>query len=240
MQWRRRMGDLMAWRRPRASAWGALLGQEEILVASVALQQAGGVRVVVFEHLHAPAGLVHLSERDQWLVQTLRELGKHLPGRLRTMALAVDEARCRHGVLQHDGTADMRRLAAEVQVEAAAAWGVDPAEVGFDFSLTQDPSPTSAQIQWAACLREEMTQWQHHARSAGWRLPVVEPERQAAQRAAICLYGDALQHWAQSPQDWRFERLPQRGLTEVDWSALQSGPMWKPLVACGAALGALL
>ena len=40
MQWRRRMGDWMAWRRPRASAWGALLGQEEILVASLSLQQA--------------------------------------------------------------------------------------------------------------------------------------------------------------------------------------------------------
>ena len=240
MQWRRRMGDLMAWRRTRTTAWGALLGQEEILVASVALQQAGGVRVVVFEHLHAPAGLVHLAERDEWLVQTLRELGRHLPGRLRTMALAVSEARCRHGVLQLDGAPDMRRLAAEVQVEAAAAWGVDPAEVGFDFSLTQDPSASSARVQWAACLREEMTQWQHHARSAGWRLPVVEPAQQAARRAATCLCGDARQHWAQSPQDWRFDKLPQRDLAEVDWSELQSGPLWKPLVACGAALGALL
>ena len=240
MQWRRRMGDLMAWRRTRTSAWGALLGQQEILVASLSLQPAGGVRVVVFEHLHAPAGLVHFSERDAWLVQTLRELGKHLPRRLRTMALAIGEARCRQGVLLHDGVPGARRLAAEVQVEAAAAWGVDPAEVGFDFSLTQEASAAGARVEWAACLREDMAQWQHHARSAGWRLPVVEPERQAALRAANCLRGDALQHWAQSPLDWRFERLPQREPAEVDGAALQNSPMWKPLVACGAALGALL
>lgn len=240
MQWIRRMGGLVAWRQQRASAWGALLGQQDILVAALSVQQTGSFRVVVFEHLHASSALVHLSEREEDWVQTLRTLGKPLPKRWRTMALAVSEERCRQGVLVWDGPLDTRRLEAEVQLEAAAAWGVAPAEVGFDYRLQQAPPADGLRVQWASCLSEQLLQWQQHARRAGWRLPVVEPELQAAQRAAVYLRGDDLQHWAQSPQDWQFARGPERSLAEVDWLALQSGPMWKPLVACGAALGALL
>ncbi len=238
MQWRPWAKQLWNWRRSRHSAWGAMLDQQEILLAALSLQQTGGVRVVVFEHLHAPEGLVHLSERDDWLVQTLRGLGAHLPPRLRTMALALSEERCRQGVLE--GVAqDPRRWPAEVQLEAADAWGVGPEAVGFDFRVEDEASASGPRLHWAACLREELQQWRQHARSAGWRLPVVEPEGQAAQRAAMCLRGDTLQQWAESPQDWQFSRTPQRAWAEVDWSRLQDGPMWKPLVACGAALGAL-
>lgn len=240
MQWNPWAKPLSSWRRQRHSAWGAMLDQQEILLAALSLQQTGGVRVVVFEHLHAPEGLVHLSERDDWLVQTLRGLGHHLPSRLRTMVLAISEDRCRQGVL--DGVAhDPRRMHAEVQLEAAAAWGVEPEAVGFDFRGEGDGASAEGtqRVHWAACLREELQQWRQHARSAGWRLPVVEPEGQAAQRAAMCLRGDTLQQWAESPQDWQFSREPQRTWAEVDWSRLKDGPMWKPLVACGAALGAL-
>lgn len=242
MQWIRQIGVRLAWRQQRASAWGALLGQQEILVAALSVQQTGGVRVMVFEHLHAPEGLVHLHERDDWLVQSLRALGAHLPKRLRTMAIAVSADRCRQGVLTWEGQADMRRLQAEVQLEAAAAWGVAPDAVGFDFRLQDTPEALpgeATRVEWAACLREELGQWHAHARSAGWRLPVVEAELQAAQRALVCLLGDTQAHWAQSPQDWQFGRLAQRDLPDVDWQQLQSAPMWKPMVACGAALGAL-
>lgn len=245
MQWIRQMGLRMAWRQQRASAWGALLGQQEILVAALSVQQTGGVRVMVFEHLHAPAGLVHLHERDDWLVQSLRALGAHLPQRLRTMAIAVSADRCRQGVLAWEGGSDLRRLQADVQLEAAAAWGVAPEAIGFDFRVqaaqeTQEASPgRGTRVEWAACLRDELQQWKAHARSAGWRLPVVEAELQAAQRAVMCLSGDTQAHWAQSPQDWQFGRLAQRDLAAVDWPQLQSAPMWKPMVACGAALGAL-
>lgn len=238
MQWSPWAKQLWNWRRSRHSAWGAMLDQQEILLAALSLQQTGGVRVVVFEHLHAPEGLVHLSERDDWLVQTLRGLGTHLPPRLRTMALALSEDRCRQGVLE-GVVQDPRRWPAEVQLEAADAWGVGPEAVGFDFRVENEGAAPGTRVHWAACLREELQQWRQHARSAGWRLPVVEPEGQAAQRAAMCLRGDALQQWAESPQDWQFSRAPQRAWAEVDWPRLQGGPMWKPLVACGAALGAL-
>ncbi len=239
MQWSPWAKQLWNWRRSRHSAWGAMLDQHEILLAALSLQQTGGVRVVVFEHLHAPEGLVHLSERDDWLVQTLRGLGAHLPPRLRTMALALSEERCRQGVLEGAVTQDLRHLASDVQLAAADAWGVGPEAVGFDFRVEDESVALGPRVHWAACLREELQQWRQHARSAGWQLPVVEPEGQAAQRAAMCLRGETLQQWVESPQDWQFSRAPQRAWTEVDWPRLQEGPMWKPLVACGAALGAL-
>jgi Tfp pilus assembly PilM family ATPase len=216
-----------------------MLDQREILLAALSLQQTGGVRVQVFEHLHAPQDLPDLLARDDWLVQTLRGLGAHLPARLRTMALAIGEDRCRQGVLEGEALQDAHRLPAEVQLEAAQAWGVGPDAVGFDFRIDASHAEQGLRVHWAACLREELQQWRQHARSAGWRLPVVEPEHQAAQRAAVCLGAQTLQHWADSPQDWQFSRTPVRDASEVDWPRLQAGPMWKPLVACGAALGAL-
>lgn len=234
MQWLKHARHFLAGHRRRTKAWGALLDQQEILVVALALQKTGAVRVMVFERQHAPEGLVQLSQRDDWLVQALRGLGSHLPARHRTMALALDDERCRQGVMAHDAALSTQQLQAEVQLEAAAAWGMAPDDVGFDFHVV------ASQVHWAACQREDLQQWQGHARSAGWRLPVVEPGGQAARRAALHLRGDSDGHWADSPQDWQFSRTPERVLADVDWSSLQAGPSWPPLVACGAALGVLL
>ena len=234
MQWLKHAGRLLGRPTPRSHAWGALLDPQEILLAALSLQKSGAVRVMVFERQHAPEGLVHLSERDDWLVQTLRGLGSHLPQQLRTMALALDDERCRQGVLLHSPATSAAQLQAEVQLEAASAWGVAPDEVGFDFRSE------AGEVRWAACLREDLQQWRGHARSAGWRLPMVEPGHQAAQRAALHLRGEAAGHGADSPQDWQFSRTPERAQADVDWPQLQAGPLWRPLVACGAALGLLL
>ena len=236
MQWLRKAAAFLAWRPARSQAWGAILDRQEILLAALSLQQTGSIRVMVYEHLHAPQGMVHLSERDDWLVQTLKGLGQHLPSRLRIMALALGEGRSRHGVLPWDAAEDSRRMALEVQLEAAEAWGVEPDALGFDFRWLQ----ADGQVQWAACLRQELVQWQSHARHAGWRLPVVEPDYQAGQRAALHLKGELQDQWAKSPQDWQFARTPQREPTSVDWPFLLTAPVWKPLVACGAALGVLM
>lgn len=227
-------------RRRSATAWGGLLDEGQILLAALSRQHAAAVRVVVFEHLHAPPGLDGPAGRDDWLVQTLRQSGAQLPASRRTMALALREGRCRHGTLAWQaGTDAQASLQAEVQLEAASAFGVAPAEVGFDFQVVPDAAGGGAQIHWAACLRSELSRWCGHARSAGWRLPMVEPEQQAARRAAVCLLGEWQQHWAQSPQDWQFGSQAQRSLSPSDWQQLQASPMWGPLVACGAALGAL-
>lgn len=225
---------LMAWRR-RTSAWGAVLDAQHILLASLALQPQGALRVAVFEHLQVPDDVVSPEARDSWLVAQLRRASAHLPRRERHLALALHESRCRQGVYQPsaDGRAD--RLAAEVQLEAAHALGVAAHEVGFDFELPSDPE--SPGVAWAACRRQDLLHWQDHARQAGWRLPLVEPEQQAAHRAASCLRGDAVTCWSQSPQDWQFDRTPVRSLDETACQALRASPQWGPLVACGAALG---
>ncbi len=234
MQWFKHARHLLGGATQRTHAWGAMLDPQDILLAALSLQKNGAVRVIVFECQHAPAGLVQLSERDDWLVQTLRGLGSHLPRSLRTMALALDEERCRQGVLANRPGISVRQCHAEVQLEAASAWGVAPDEVCFDFRAE------AGELHWAACLREDLQQWRGHARNAGWRLPVVEPGQQAGQRAALHLRGEAAGHGADSPQDWQFGRTPERVLADVDWSQLQAGPLWRPLVACGAALGVLL
>ncbi|MFM7025992.1 MAG: hypothetical protein ACKOWC_08055 [Limnohabitans sp.] len=243
MSWHLKTAGWSVWRRQRQSAWGALLDRQEIMLAGLSLQKTGGMRVMVYEHLHAPQGLVHLPEGDRWLGQTLRSLARQLPATGRTLVLALAESRSRQGVLDWAGAPDTRRLQAEVQLEAAAAWGVGPGEVGFDFRLgtraAVDNSPLQ-QVCWAACLREELQQWRLDARKAGWRLPMVETEVQAAQRALMHLRGDTPQHRADSARDWQFSSTPQRQPDEVDWHRLQGGPMWKSLVACGAALGALV
>jgi hypothetical protein len=228
-----------------ASAWGALLDEEEILLVALSRQAGGVVRVLAYEQLQAPPELRTAGERDDWLVQTLRRSGARLPAFLRTMALALREGRCRHGILDVvDPLEDPEWLVAEVQLEAASVWGVGPHEIGFDFqwqpATSTSTHPSQArQIHWAACLRSELLRWQGHARDAGWRLPSVEPEHQAARRAAMCLQGEWLQHWVQSPLDWQFEGSHLREISEHDWLRLQASPLWGPLVACGAALGAM-
>lgn len=231
-------GRLMAWRR-RQSAWGALLDEQQILLASLVLQANGSVRVAVFGHQHTPVGLVPPDERDDWLVQQLRAASAHLPRRERTLALALHASRCRQGVYQPTAGLGPRQWLADVQLEAAMALAVAPDEVGFDVDPPFDAHSTPPQVHWAACLRQDLQRWQGQAQSAGWRLPVVEPEHQAARRAAVCLRGDARSHGAQSPQDWQFDRVASRALDDAQWQRVQSSPQWGALVACGAALGLL-
>ena len=227
------------WRRRNTTAWGSWLDDQEILLAALSWQQSGTVRVLLFEHLRAPPNLPDAAARDDWLVNILRRSGEHLPARQRTMALALRDGRFCHGRLHWSGPVEASVLEVEVQLEAAAALGVAPALVGFDFEVQALPDTAAVQVDWVACLREELHRWQGHARSAGWRLPVVEPEHQAARRAAMCLRGDPLQLWAVSAQDWQFSPNAEREIAEQDWRQLQASAMWGPLVACGAALGAL-
>lgn len=225
---------LVPWRR-RTSAWGALLDAQQILLASLVVQGGGTVRVAVLEHQHTPAGLTLPSARDDWLVQQLRAASAPLPRSARRMALALHESRCRQGIFQVPPHLSPQQLAAEVQLEAAKAFDVEPDAVGFDFDV---PAPGDA-VRWAACLRNDLQLWQSHARRAGWRLPLVEPEHQAARRAAEHWPDELQRLWAQSPQDWQFERAPTRRLDEAEWAQGPSAPQWGALVACGAALGVL-
>ncbi len=230
------------WRR-RRSAWGAaLLEQQQIVVAALTLQASGSLRVAwLGRPLPAPAGAPDVGGFNAFTDQ-LRDAGAPLPRRARTLALALHAECCRQGVLEPVAGLSPRQLAADVQLEAASALGVDPQNVGFDFEIA-DRAAAAPRVHWAACSRQELQHWTQQARHAGWRLRGVEPEAQAAQRAAASLGGEAVAWWAQSPQDWQFERQPARGLSETEWRGLrerlQVSPQWGPLVACGVALGQL-
>lgn len=240
MRWSKAAQGLAFWRRQRASAWGAMPDRQEILLAALSRQQTGGVRVVGFHRFHAADGLVQPDASGQTLAQALRRLGEPLQRQARILALALDDSRCRQGLLNLPSGLKSGQLAAEVMLEAAGLWGVSASEVSFDFGQPQVSGDGGMMVPWASCLRQELLQWQAHVHGAGWRLPAVETEAQALERAALCWLGDEAQRWADVPQDWRFATAAQRARTDLDWQRLSVWPLRKPLAACGAALGALL
>lgn len=242
MPWHRQVNPRWRWRRAHTSAWGAVLDGHAIMLAALSRQKSGTVRVVLYEQGLAPQDLLQSAERDHWLLQSLQAQGAHWPAHARVMVLALDGQRCREGHFDWPQAPELRRLQAEVMLEAALAWGVGPDAVAFDFRV-EAPGPDGlaapAQVHWAACLLQERQQWQAHARRAGWRLPAVEPVSQAVQRAATHLRTETMGH-AASARDWQFDPAPQRSPSDVDMQHWRDSPLWRPLAACGAALGALL
>lgn len=226
------------WRQSqRPHAWGAVLSEQHIVLAFLSAQAHGGVRVAAFEQQQAPGSPGSSEGVDDWIVSRLRALSMGLPRRERCLALALHESRCRQGVYRPVSAQGAQALAAQIQLEAAAALGMAVDDVGFDFVAPSPDAPDQGLVSWAACLRQDLDRWQGHARRSGWRLPVVEPAVQAARRALACLQGDAQHHWGHSPQDWQFDRRPLRQVALADGLAAQGAPQWDALVACGAALG---
>jgi hypothetical protein len=60
-------------------------------------------------------------------------------------------------------------------------------------------------MQWVACAQSAIEQFNQCVRRAGWQLASVEPELQAAQRAAFCLSGGMSVLLTRPAQDWRFD-----------------------------------
>jgi hypothetical protein len=94
---------------------------------------------------------------------------------------------------------------AEVQLEAARALGLEPQEVSFDWQATPLSDGVVAQLQWVACAQSAVAQFNQCARRAGWQLASVEPELQAAHRAASCLSGGMSVVLTRPVQDWQFD-----------------------------------
>jgi Tfp pilus assembly PilM family ATPase len=94
---------------------------------------------------------------------------------------------------------------AEVQLEAARALGLEPQEVSFDWKAAPLSDGVVAQLQWVACAQSAVEQFNQCARRAGWQLASVEPELQAAHRAAYCLSGGTSVLLTRPVQDWQFD-----------------------------------
>jgi hypothetical protein len=139
---------------------------------------------------------------------------------------------------------------AEVQLEAARALSLEPQEVSFDWQAVPLSDGVVAQLHWVACARTAVEQFNQCVRRAGWQLVSVEPEWQAAHRAASCLSGGMSVLLTRPVQDWQFDLalLPDTlakgaamekpsGFDAALRDALQT-PVGPRLVAAGLALKA--
>ena len=268
-----RTSALWAGRRPWPAVWGGLLGEQTLWLVRLSRQASvHSVRVQAVEQAHnGPSPEPNDSEMPWWAehLQRIAQPRFRLPWPLFTrgpLALAWPQARCRQGVLSWPGASDAPALLAEVHLEAAAALGMPPAEVGFDFQVqaqtplhmpvqmpvqmplqmplqmppeTQVSRPSALLVNWAAAPRTDLLAGQRRLRALGWRVPHIEPEALAVRRAAECLLGEPALPWAVPVRDWQFARRSQRSVPEPTWRALQDSPHWGPLAACGAALAVM-
>jgi len=110
---------------------------------------------------------------------------------------------------------------AEVQIEAARALDLEPHEVSFDWQADLLSDGVVAQLHWVACAQSVVEQFNQCVRRSGWQLASVEPELQAAQRAASCLSGGMSVLLTRPVQDWQFDLalLPD---TQVNGAAMVS------------------
>ncbi len=93
---------------------------------------------------------------------------------------------------------------AEVQLAVAQALQRDPDEVNFDWQEQPSDDGLSRQVAWVGCAQDELAEFRRHIRAARWQLGCVEPEMQAAQRAARALQGGLSSLLTRPAQDWQF------------------------------------
>ena len=225
-------------------AWGIALDDRGVTLVCLGRSVGGDVRVLQALHLLAPAWAQAPDSHHDWLVETLREASEQEVRRHRRLVLALPMDRCQSGVFDAPEGLTPEALQAEVQLEAAQSLNVAAQEVSFDFEVQAAEVAGTQCVHWLACLRSEVQAWQRHTRAAGWRLPAVEHQPQAVQRALRCMRGDVHKLLAQAHQDWSFSdpdtgQGVQDALTEDAWIDLQGRPAWAWLSACGAGLRAL-
>lgn len=226
------------------SAWGVALQMQGVSLVSLVQTAAQEVRVQQALVLLPPAWAQEPDSHHDWLVQALAELSGQEVRRHRRLVVALPAERCRTGRLHLPMTMAHEALLAEVQLGAAESLQVDPAEVSFDVQFEPSDNPDQQCVHWLACLRSEVQAWHGHTRAAGWRLPAVEHQAQAARRAFQAMQGGLQALQTRAHQDWQFH-WPQAYRSEPDEALdqalqpLQDTPAWAWLCACGAGLRAL-
>jgi len=133
---------------------------------------------------------------------------------------------------------------AEVQLAVAQALRCTPQEVNFDWQVQAGGDGLVRQVVWVGCARDELAEFKRHLRAAHWALSSVEPEMQAAQRAAGALQGGLSSLLTRPSQDWLFRLRPETVVAEpVEAGEVEQvlfSPVGPRLVACGLALKAWL
>jgi Tfp pilus assembly PilM family ATPase len=225
-------------------AWGVALDERGVTLVCLGRTTGDAVRVLHTLHLLAPAWAQAPDSHHDWLVDALREASAQEVRRHRRLVLALPMERCHSGVLELPVALDLEALQAEVQIEAAQSLGVSTQDVSFDFHMEAETLAETRRVHWRACLRSEVQAWQRHTQAAGWRLPAIEDQAQAARRGAQLVRGGVHQLLTQAHRDWQFSDPVQgdgaaNALPDEALTLLRGISAWAWLCACGAALRAL-
>ena len=226
------------------SAWGVALASHAVSLVSLAQVSPQAVRVQRALHLLPPAWAHESDSPHDWLVQALGEVSGQEVRRHRRLVVALPADSCRSGRLTVPVAWAPDALMAEVQLGAAESLNVTAGEVSFDFEVQRSDGAELQHVHWLACLRSEAQAWHVHTRAAGWHLPAMEHQAQAARRAFQAMQGGLQALQTRAHQDWQFH-WPQAYRSEPDEALdqalqpLQDTPAWAWLCACGAGLRAL-
>lgn len=226
------------------SAWGVALETQGVSLVSLIQTAAQEVRVQRALYLLPPAWAQEPDSHHDWLVQALAEVSGQEVRRHRRLVVALPADRCRSGRLHVPAALGLDALLAEVQLGAAESLQVEAAEVSFDFEVQPSDSPAQQRVHWLACLRSEVQAWHTHTRAAGWHMPAMEHQAQAARRALQTLRGGMHSLQTRAHQDWQFHwpgayRAEPDEALDVALRPLHGTPAWAWLCACGVGLRAL-
>lgn len=230
-------------------AWGLAHDGQDWVLVGVFRQGTGGLRVQACVSLRPPAGVPRVDA--SWLSQALMDVPhqKSMSRQRLTMGLLAQDLVS--GQMNCPVQVPQEAWPAEVQLEVAQALNLPPDAVNFDFEAEPLGGGEVRQLQWVGCARALVDDYQQWIRAAhGWQLTRLEPEADAAWRAAQALVGGLPSVLQQAPQDWQFrldsESVPgdldDEGMADVRGSRLLQDALASPagprLVAAGLALKA--
>lgn len=232
--------------RPAPQAWGLSMGREGCCLVELGRDASRFLGVLRVEHLPGalddpgPAGV------SQGLRQCAKSQGLFRASPRVHVGMAM--AQVVHGTLLVPVGLGPAEREAEVQLEAARSLNLEPEHISFDWQASALSDDTGVPLHWMACPQSAIDVFSQCVRRSGWRLASVEPELQAAQRAADCLCGGLSSVLTRPVQDWQFDPAmgADSGLAEAAHAravepalrdALQT-PAGPRLVATGLALKA--
>lgn len=228
-------------RRPVTAAWGCAMTEEAAHLVALGGQSDGRWRVLGSLQWPMPAPPLQDDEDEEAPViaapalrEALRAPAVAALSEARLCRLSLPRACCVQGQALWPAHWDEDEVAAQVQVEAAAALRLTPQALSYDFV----PGPQQDALQswqWAACAQLQLRPVRQAFRALRMQLVAVEPAETAAQRAWAHLVEAQSALWSLAVTDWHF--APE---ARADGPAMPGhAPAHAPLVACGLALATL-